>query len=108
MISAIGAALPRLDTTRIDTNMGASGVSTPTAEQLGQPASFSEIMSQVASDAVGSLKQAEAVSIQGVKGEASTQAVVDAVMEAERTLQTAVALREKVIAAYQEVSRMAI
>jgi flagellar hook-basal body complex protein FliE len=34
--------------------------------------------------------------------------VVEAVMSAEQTLQMAVAVRDKVVQAYQEVSRMAI
>jgi len=34
--------------------------------------------------------------------------VVEAVMSAEQSLQTAVAIRDKVVAAYQEIVRMAI
>nr|WP_280949369.1 flagellar hook-basal body complex protein FliE [Consotaella salsifontis] len=75
----------------------------------GTPATdFSSVLKEVAADAVDTMKSAEATSIQGIKGQASTQAVVDAVMQAERTLQTAVALRDKVVAAYQEMSRMSI
>ena len=54
------------------------------------------------------MKGAESTSIAGIQGNASTQAVVDAVMGAERALQTAVVIRDKVVAAYQEISRMAI
>jgi flagellar hook-basal body complex protein FliE len=36
------------------------------------------------------------------------QDVVEAVMSAERSLQTALALRDKSVAAWQEISRMAI
>jgi flagellar hook-basal body complex protein FliE len=105
MIPAIGSALPRLDTARIDSGMSA-GLAGSSAKP-GQ-ADFASVMAQVTNDAVGTIKNAEAVSVQGINGNASTQAVVDAVMNAERTLNTAVAIRDKVVAAYQELSRMAI
>jgi flagellar hook-basal body complex protein FliE len=43
-----------------------------------------------------------------VQGRATTQQVVEAVMHAEHTLQSAVAIRDKVVAAYLEISRMQI
>ena len=54
------------------------------------------------------LRQAEAVSIGGVKGTSSMQDVVEHVMSAEQSLQAVIAVRDKVISAYQEISRMAI
>jgi flagellar hook-basal body complex protein FliE len=71
-------------------------------------ASFSDMMAQVATTAVDTLKAGEAASISGIQGKASVQQVVEAVMSAEQTLQTAIAIRDKVVAAYQEISRMAI
>jgi flagellar hook-basal body complex protein FliE len=56
----------------------------------------------------GALKTAEATAISGIKGEASVQQVVEAVMAAEQSLQSALAIRDKVVAAYLEVSRMSI
>ena len=56
----------------------------------------------------GTLEQTGNTLDLAINGNASTQAVVDAVMNAERTLTTAVAIRDKVVAAYQELSRMAI
>ena len=108
MIPSIGSALPRLDTTRIG-NTTSNGVTMAGAgaAAVGQ-ADFSSVMAQVAGDAVRTMKNGEAVSVQGLSGNASTQAVVDAVMSAERTLQTAVTIRDKVVSAYQELSRMAI
>ncbi|WP_185983601.1 flagellar hook-basal body complex protein FliE [Aureimonas mangrovi] len=106
MIPAIGSTLPRFDITPV------GGAAFPSATlpgaAAGAGADFSSVMSQVAADAVNGLKAAEQVSIQGVQGSASTQAVVEAVMNAERTLQTAVAVRDKVVSAYLELSRMAI
>ena len=45
---------------------------------------------------------------QALKGKADTREVVDAVMSAEQALQTAVAIRDKIVSAYLEISRMAI
>jgi flagellar hook-basal body complex protein FliE len=54
------------------------------------------------------LKSSEATAVAGVRGQATTQQVVEAVMAAEQTLQAGVAIRDKVVSAYLEVSHMAI
>lgn len=72
------------------------------------PADFSEVMSNLASSAVGTMRAGEAASISAVQGKAALQDVVSAVMEAESTLQTAIVLRDKAVAAYLELSRMTI
>ena len=48
------------------------------------------------------------MSVQGLQGQADTREVVDAVMSAEQALQAAVAIRDKIVSAYMEISRMAI
>ena len=108
MIPALGSALPRLDTLRLDgaSPLGGSLATSSSAAAGGQ--SFAAAMADVARDAAQSLKGAETASIQGINGQASTQTVVDAVMGAERTLQTAIAVRDKVVSAYLELSRMSI
>ncbi|GAA0771112.1 flagellar hook-basal body complex protein FliE [Roseibium denhamense] len=70
--------------------------------------SFSDAMAEVSQSAIDRIKQGEATSIAGVDGQASVQQVVEAVMSAEQTLQTAIAIRDKVVTAYQEISRMTI
>jgi flagellar hook-basal body complex protein FliE len=96
---------------------GAAGVvqsssvatSAPAVTQAAQPAlGFGGVLEQVAADAIGSLKGGEAASVSYIQGKVSAQSVVEAVMSAEQTLQMAVAVRDKVVQAYQEVSRMAI
>ena len=72
------------------------------------PTSFSDMMAQVATTAVDSVKTGEAASIAGIQGKASVQQVVEAVMSAEQRLQSALARRDNVVAAYQEIARMAI
>lgn len=69
---------------------------------------FGQIMSQISGDAIGNLKSAEAASIGALQGAASVHQVVEAIMSAQRSLQSALALRDKAVAAYQEISRMAI
>jgi flagellar hook-basal body complex protein FliE len=71
-------------------------------------ASFGEVLNQFATQTVESLRHGEAAAISGVEGKTNIQKVVGAVMDAERDLQTAIALRDKAVAAYQEISRMAI
>ena len=66
------------------------------------------MLGQLLGNAAGALKTAEATSIAGMRGQASVQQVVDAVMSAEQTLQGAIAIRDKVVSAYLELSRMSI
>jgi flagellar hook-basal body complex protein FliE len=81
----------------------AAGAVQPSGE-LG----FDSVFKQVASDAIGTLKAGEAASISAIQGKESTRRVVEALMSAEQALQTAVAVRDKVVQAYQEVVRMSI
>ena len=81
------------------------GGATPVA---GSPADFGDIMAQFASGVRTNLRAGESASIAGMQGKATAQQVVEAVMSAEQSLQTAVAIRDKVVAAYLELSRMAI
>ena len=69
---------------------------------------FVEVMAEMASGVVGRLNQAEYVSMKAVQGEANTREVVDALMTAEQSLNTAIAIRDKIVTAYLEVSRMQI
>jgi flagellar hook-basal body complex protein FliE len=92
---------------------GAAGsLQTPSAGLAGKtqplPSDFGDVLGQMAMDAIGVVKSGEATAIAGVRGQASTQQVVEAVMAAEQTLQTSVAIRDKVVSAYLEISRMSI
>jgi flagellar hook-basal body complex protein FliE len=70
--------------------------------------SFAAMFAKVAASARDSLKAGEATSIKGISGEASVQSVVRAMMTAEQHLRAAIAVRDRVVAAYQEISRMQI
>jgi flagellar hook-basal body complex protein FliE len=78
------------------------------ASAAGKSQSFADVMGSMASDMVGSMKKAEVSSLQGIRGEANTREVIDAVMNAEQSLQTAIAVRDKVVSAYLEIARMPI
>ena len=83
------------------------GIVSPTStENVGT--SFAEALGQAATKTVNTLQGAEQVSIQALRGDADTRQVVDAVMNAQQALQTAVAIRDKVVSAYLEISRMGI
>ena len=93
------------------TNETSSSSSTTMTGQTGGTStgmSFAQVMGDMATDMVDTLKAGEAKSFEGIRGTANTREVVDAVMNAEQTLQTAIAFRDKVVTAYLEVSRMQI
>lgn len=69
---------------------------------------FGAMLTQLASTAANVVRNAEATSIAGIQGMATVQQVVESVMSAEQTLQGAIAIRDKVVAAYLELSRMQI
>ena len=48
------------------------------------------------------------MAIKGLQGQAPVQDVVQAVMKAQTSLQTALALRDKAVTAYQDITRMPI
>jgi flagellar hook-basal body complex protein FliE len=74
----------------------------------GDGADFGAMLSQLAGNAGNVVRHAEATAMAGIQGTATVQQVVEAVMSAEQTLQGAVAIRDKVVAAYLELSRMQI
>lgn len=101
--TAISAGQSVVRSTRTD-----MAVSAPAAVQSGGELGFDSVLKQVTTDAIGTLKAGEAASISAVQGKESTRRVVEALMSAEQALQTAVAVRDKVVQAYQEVVRMSI
>jgi flagellar hook-basal body complex protein FliE len=86
----------------------AAGVVQTVASAASSGADFSVALGQAAGDAVKTLRASEATSMAGIQGKVGVQQVVDGVMSAERTLQTALAIRDKAVAAYQQISQMQI
>ena len=69
---------------------------------------FGSVLGQLMAGVADTLKAGEATALAGIQGQASTQQVVEAVMTAEQTLQTAIAIRDKVVTAFLELGRMQI
>lgn len=88
----------------------ATSLSKETQSNVGETANvaFKDVLFDAGKDMVGSVQNAEAMSIKGIKGEASAYDVASAVVEAEQSLKMAVAVRDKIVSAYLEISRMQI
>lgn len=78
----------------------------PAVEAAGQD--FVSLLGRLAGDAATAVRSGEAAAVAGVQGSLPLQTVVERVMAAERTLQASLAVRDKAVAAYQEISRMQI
>ena len=79
-----------------------------TASAGGSPDDFSGMITQMITETAEALHRAESTSVAAIQGQASIQNVVETVMTAEQMLQAAIAVRDKVTAAYLELSRMQI
>jgi len=70
--------------------------------------SFADTLKGFASDAIGSLQEGEKAATAGATGKADLANIVTAIGKAELMLQTVVTIRDKVIAAYQDISKTPI
>jgi flagellar hook-basal body complex protein FliE len=80
----------------------------PAAERGAAGQSFADMVKGALNDAVTSEADAEKASVAAVGQGADLHEVVTAVAEAEVTLQTAIAVRERIIEAYKDILRMPI
>jgi flagellar hook-basal body complex protein FliE len=80
---------------------------TPDAQAVSGP-SFSELMGQIADSSIKNVYKSDAVSTATLTGKAGLNDLVQAVANAELTVQTVVAIRDRVISAYQDIIRMPI
>lgn len=79
-----------------------------TIDQSSEAGSFSQMVSNAATQAVETVRTGDSMAIAGLSGQAGLQQVVEATMAMESTVQVSVALRDKLVEAYQEVMRMPI
>lgn len=90
-------------------NMAASALS---PEKAAAPASqgygFTELVKEALNQSMATGYNAESVQLKALAGKAEMHELVTAVSTAELTLQTVVAVRDKVINAYQDIIRMPI
>jgi flagellar hook-basal body complex protein FliE len=81
------------------------GAVTP-GEQQGS--GFSDFLSGAIKDSISTMRQGEQAATAQVQGKANLVDVVQQVNSAELTLDTVVAVRDKVVAAYQSIMNMPI
>lgn len=70
--------------------------------------SFADALKGFAKDTAKTLEQGEKAAVSGVTGKADIASVVTAINSAELMLQTVVAIRDKVISAYQDITKTSI
>ena len=68
--------------------------------------SFSDFLSGAVKDSIGTMRKGEQAASQQIQGKANIVDVVNSVNAAELTLDTVVAVRDKVVAAYQSIMNM--
>ena len=84
----------------------AAASATPTAAP--GTGGFGDFLSDAIKDSVSTMKAGEQLATQQVAGQANIVDVVNAVNSAELTLDTVVAVRDKVVQAYQSIMNMPI
>ena len=104
--SAAAAAYQAL--AKIGAESGASGAASANSIGAAGTPDFSHFLDGAIKDAVGTMKSGEEMAAQQVAGKADVVSVVNAVNAAELTLDTVVAVRDKVIQAYQSIMQMPI
>ena len=87
---------------------GSSSIAQGVAPGENAGVNFASVLGGITTDAMNSLKVAEAKSFEGIQGKAGTREVVDAVLQAQQSLNTAIALRDKIVNAYLEITKMSI
>lgn len=96
---------------RASQTMPASPIMVPSLVDGGEKSTtsnFSDMVQKAAVDAVDTVRGGDQAVLMGMRGELSTQAVIEATMEMETTLKTVVAVRDKFVSAYQEILRMSV
>ena len=85
---------------------GADAGAAPRSADPGK--SFSDLLADSVKGAIDAGKHSETMSARGIAGQAELNEVVTAVTNAEVTLQAVLAIRDRVIQAYQDIVRMPI
>ncbi len=68
--------------------------------------SFGQMLQNAAAEAASTVREGDATAMAGLAGKAGLQQVVEATMAMESTVKVSVAVRDKLVEAYQEVLRM--
>ncbi len=70
--------------------------------------SFATTLAQLFAQGIATQQRAEQAGLQALRGEIDQTTLVTAITDAETTLNTVVAVRDRVLSAYQEISRLPI
>ncbi|MCA3569242.1 flagellar hook-basal body complex protein FliE [Bradyrhizobium sp.] len=81
---------------------------TPAAENAPEGASFAAMVGGLVENAATATRTSEAVAQRAVTGRAELIDVVTSVSAAETSLETMVAVRDRMVSAYQDIMRMQI
>jgi flagellar hook-basal body complex protein FliE len=84
----------------------ASGTANATSDTSSTD--FAGMVGDAAKSALQTMRQSEQVTAQGVAGKADVQQVVQALSNAEVTMQAVVAVRDKVLGAYNDIMHMSV
>lgn len=84
------------------------GLTRAAAQPIPAERGAGEAFAATAKDFLGAMREGEATVKAGLTGRADPQAVVEALAATELAVQTAVAVRDKVVEAYQEILRMPV
>jgi flagellar hook-basal body complex protein FliE len=90
---------------------GAYAATQSLAQPVSKPAtggSFADVLGHALQSVADSGRQADAQTSKAMQGKADMIDVVTAVAESETALETLVAVRDRVIAAYEEIMRMPV
>jgi len=97
-VNAVSSIRPMMESFRTQQTGASGAVGTDFASMVGD----------AARGALNTMHHAEKVTAQGLAGQTDTQSVVQTLTSAELTMQTVVAVRDKVLSAYGEVMHMNI
>jgi len=87
---------------------GGAGAKSSLTTETGDVQSFGDMLKNFTGDAVHSLEAGEKAATAAASGKADLASVVTAISNAELMLQTVVTIRDKVIAAYQDITKTSI
>ncbi len=101
-------AIPIITVTPSAAAQAYRNVDAGTASSGGAGNDFGGVLQRAIGGVVDASRHAEAQSIQAISGGGNVTDVVAAVSKAELALQTTVAIRDRVVQAYQDIMRMPI
>jgi flagellar hook-basal body complex protein FliE len=101
------ATINFIDAAHAYANAGKMAATGGGAEQ-GAGGSFGDLLRQATNSVVDTVGKGEQASLQAAAGKADLAQVTQAVSNAEVAVQTVVALRDRVVQAYQDIMRMPI